>query len=270
MKPKINWDLVSSIKKSSSQYIMSSYPLRFFKLKSLLEKWIKDRMLVTFILGSLPTLVSPAHSLVKIAPCPGFQALWFHPFQNHLHFNAVTLYVLFVCFNCWISAKWQSRNTWAHLLSHPVFTGLPPLPYWNSSRPGECMNMTSQSSGLPQCVREKDSFSFWMLFSLHYFRFTAETEEWISFIEIAFPYSLVTISDLRYTCISKYNDPRNRLNWVKLNITEQRRRKTTWKLELSLKTKTVCLQRHTDSCRVDGDREANPEVPSTQTTWGPE
>lgn len=149
-------------------------PIKILKLKSLLEKWIKDKNASDFY-SRVTSYSSPhLHSLVKIAPCPGFQALWFHPFQNHLHFNAVTLYAFFVCFNCQISAKWQSRNT----LSSPPLT---PCVYRAISTTvleivQDQVNVWTWLPRAQVCHNvsgEKDSLSFWMLFSLHYLLYSS-------------------------------------------------------------------------------------------------
>lgn len=71
-------------------------------------------------------------------------------------------------------------------------------------------------------------------------------------------YSLVTISALRYTCISKYNDPETgwtELNWTSQNKGEENNHLGTWNFHW--KPNNV-LQRHTTSCRADGGQGGKP------------
>ena len=176
-------------------------------------------MLVTFILGSLPTLVLTCTFFVKIAPNPRLSSLLTPSISKSLTFQCSSIIRVLCLFHLLeISQNGGAEIPWAHLPSHRVFTGLSALPEWKQLK----IRLTYeqyQSSGLPQCVSgRKILFLFWMLF--HFSAcFLAETEQWILLIEIPFLFFGDNFCCQIHLHL-KVEWPRNRLSWVKLNITE--------------------------------------------------
>lgn len=196
-------------------------PIKILKLKSLLEKWIKDKNASDFY--SRVTSYSSPHLHTLWWRLPHAQAFKHFDF---IHFKTTYISMQLHYMHCLfvLIAGYQPNGRvempWAHLLSHPVFTGLPPLPYWKQFKTRRMYEHDfPELRSATMCQGRKIPFLF-ECYSVCTTRFTAETEEWISFIEIAFLF----FGDNFWSQIHlhlKVQWPRNRLNWVKLNITEQ-------------------------------------------------
>lgn len=243
-------------------------PIKILKLKSLLEKWIKDKNASDF------------YSRVTSYSSPHLHTLWWRlpHAQAFKHFDFIrfkTTYIsmqlhymhcLFVLI-AGISAKWQSRNA----LSSPPLT---PCVYRATSTTvlETVQDQANVWTWLPRAQvchnvsGEKDSFSF----ECYSVCTTRDSRNWrVDLVYWNRIYSLV-ILDLRYTCISKYNDPETGWNWVKLNITEQGGENHLGAWNFHWKPNNVAAKTYRFLQSRWGQGGKTQRCRSTQTTWGPE